>query len=103
MSKKAMTLASTLAAATSRRGFLGGLGRLAAGTAMALAAMAAGSAHAAPKSPGLLCCWYCYCLDRDCERITCNNFCTDRGRCPQRSGGHRLSYAIPVASCSDCY
>jgi hypothetical protein len=102
MFKKISHLTEQAATRASRRDFLHGLGRLAGGAALLLAGLATHAALGGRPGSGLLCCYYCYCLDRDCERSTCNHLCTDRGRCPQRSGGHRLSYAFPTTDCGQC-
>jgi hypothetical protein len=95
-------IAEQAATRASRRDFLRGLGRLAGGAVLLLAGLATHAAFGGRPRGGLLCCYYCYCLDRDCERRTCDHSCSDRGRCPQRYNGHKLTYSIPAADCSEC-
>ena len=66
MTRKANQLAETMARATSRRGFLGRIARLAGGAALALAGLAAGTADAAtgeklkgPYKDETVCIYWC--------------------------------------------
>ena len=102
MTRTANQLAATMAKATSRRGFLGHIARLAGGAALALAGLAAGTADAAKggNEPARhkWCCLYAYDQFPDFELV-----CSE-GPCPKTIGwGGRLVAKRKVADCRQCY
>jgi hypothetical protein len=77
MTRRAHQLAKTTMEATSRRGFLGRIARLAGGTAVALGGLAAGAAKAAPPSR----------RNQGDDKWTCIYMCPDGSTAAKRSPG----------------
>jgi hypothetical protein len=100
MTKQVTRMAGAVAAATSRRGFLGRLARLAGEAAAGAAGLLAATSARAGKSEGkILCCRYI--TAETIEYSVCR-----RNKCPERMGGWRhpdwLIGWYEVSDCSEC-
>jgi hypothetical protein len=97
MTEIANRLAATIAEATSRRGFLGKLPRLAAAaTAMLAGILAADSARAGKSQKTHLCCRYG--TAQGIERVKC----VGGSKCPKPGKGQYLNGYYRVSECSEC-
>jgi hypothetical protein len=102
MTKLAKKLNQATTAATSRRGFLQRVARLAGTTVAAMAGLlATRSANAAPgngKGPkARLCCEYVV------DWGLYERRCTQRKSCPEEWGGGRLVAQWEIGTCEDCF
>jgi hypothetical protein len=97
MTEKANRLAATIAEATSRRGFLDKLPKLAAGAAAMLAGILSASPAKAGKSQKThLCCRYG--TAQGIERVKC----VGGSKCPKPGRGEYLNGYYRVTDCSEC-
>ena len=97
MTEKANRLAERIAEATSRRGFLGKLPKLAAGAAAMLAGiLAANPARAGKSKKTHLCCRYV--TAELIERVKC----VGGNKCPKPGRGEILNGYYRVSDCSEC-
>lgn len=107
MTKLAKKLNQATTAATSRRGFLQRVARLAgtavAGVAGVLATRSAGAGAGhgkGPKQQGRLCCLYWVGWDDPNWGF---RFCTNKKSCPEEYHGGILSHYYEVDSCDACH
>ncbi len=102
MFEKVSQIAEQAATNVSRRRFLKGLSRLAAGVSLALGGLVAGTARAGRPAGKLLCCIY-HCEPRDpCGRADHRYKCLRRNKCPGRVKGCRLEIEREVVDCTEC-
>lgn len=103
MTKHVTRMAGAVAAATSRRGFLGRLARLAGGAAAGVAGvLTARTAEAgAGKGKGPKAHWCCQYGDGGWGPV--ETHCTNRKSCPEQWGGLPLLAAWRTDDCSNCF
>ena len=101
MFEKVSQIAEQAATNVSRRRFLKGLSRLAAGVSLALGGLVAGTARAG--RPGAKVCCVYHCEPRDpCDRAEHYWRCLSRRTCPGAVRGCKLEHSFAVADCTEC-